>query len=630
MKVFSAKRISKTYGEKDVFVDLDFHIQEKDKIGIVGVNGTGKSSLLRVIAGVEEPDTGSFASPKDYTVGYLAQVPELDDHLTVLEIVFQGKSSLMELVKEYEEVLAKLDKNPKNELYQQQLFDLQRKMDAENAWDAVTNAETILSKLGFANVNEKAAYLSGGQRKRAALAQVLVDTPDLLLLDEPTNHLDYGSIQWLEEYLRKYDKAFVVVSHDRYFLDRVTNRMAELHDGNIYFYDGNYQSYIEAKALREEEEMLAEKKRRNMYRRELEWIKRGAKARSTKQKARIQRFEQLEAKLGGFSTGENPDITIGSSRLGKKVFEFMNASKSFDHKTIMSEFNWIVKPGDRIGIVGENGSGKSTFLNILAGETVLDTGTLDIGPTVKTAYYRQTNEDMNGDQRMIAYIQELGNEIETSSGDVLSAAQMLERFLFPKHTHGTLIRKLSGGEKRRLYLLRLLMSKPNVLLLDEPTNDLDTETLTVLEDFIEEFRGVVISVSHDRYFLDKTAKELLVFHGNGRIDHYYGSFTDYIEEKKEQLAEVPVDRKVESKKEATLLASKKKMTYKEKKEWETIEKDIEQVEEKLEVLQQELNDTGSDFERAQEIMEKIQNESANLEHLIERWTYLSELDNESF
>lgn len=630
MKVFSAKRISKTYGEKDVFVDLDFHIQEKDKIGIVGVNGTGKSSLLRVIAGVEEPDTGSFASPKDYTVGYLAQVPELDDRLTVLEIVFQGKSSLMELVKEYEEVLAKLDKNPKNELYQQQLFDLQRKMDAENAWDAVTNAETILSKLGFSNVNEKAAYLSGGQRKRAALAQVLVDTPDLLLLDEPTNHLDYGSIQWLEEYLRKYDKAFVVVSHDRYFLDRVTNRMAELHDGNIYFYDGNYQSYIEAKALREEEEMLAEKKRRNMYRRELEWIKRGAKARSTKQKARIQRFEQLEAKLGGFSTGENPDIMIGSSRLGKKVFEFMNASKSFDHKTIMSEFNWIVKPGDRIGIVGENGSGKSTFLNILAGETVLDTGTLDIGPTVKTAYYRQTNEDMNGDQRMIAYIQELGNEIETSSGDVLSAAQMLERFLFPKHTHGTLIRKLSGGEKRRLYLLRLLMSKPNVLLLDEPTNDLDTETLTVLEDFIEEFRGVVISVSHDRYFLDKTAKELLVFHGNGRIDHYYGSFTDYIEEKKEQLAEVPVDRKVESKKEATLLASKKKMTYKEKKEWETIEKDIEQVEEKLEVLQQELNDTGSDFERAQEIMEKIQNESANLEHLIERWTYLSELDNESF
>lgn len=630
MKVFSAKRISKTYGEKDVFVDLDFHIQEKDKIGIVGVNGTGKSSLLRVIAGVEEPDTGSFASPKDYTVGYLAQVPELDDRLTVLEIVFQGKSSLMELVKEYEEVLAKLDKNPKNELYQQQLFDLQRKMDAENAWDAVTNAETILSKLGFANVNEKAAYLSGGQRKRAALAQVLVDTPDLLLLDEPTNHLDYGSIQWLEEYLRKYDKAFVVVSHDRYFLDRVTNRMAELHDGNIYFYDGNYQSYIEAKALREEEEMLAEKKRRNMYRRELEWIKRGAKARSTKQKARIQRFEQLEAKLGGFSTGENPDITIGSSRLGKKVFEFMNASKSFDHKTIMSEFNWIVKPGDRIGIVGENGSGKSTFLNILAGETVLDTGTLDIGPTVKTAYYRQTNEDMNGDQRMIAYIQELGNEIETSSGDVLSAAQMLERFLFPKHTHGTLIRKLSGGEKRRLYLLRLLMSKPNVLLLDEPTNDLDTETLTVLEDFIEEFPGVVISVSHDRYFLDKTAKELLVFHGNGRIDHYYGSFTDYIEEKKEQLAEVPVDRKVESKKEATLLASKKKMTYKEKKEWETIEKDIEQVEEKLEVLQQELNDTGSDFERAQEIMEKIQNESANLEHLIQRWTYLSELDNESF
>ncbi|MFS0645849.1 ABC-F family ATP-binding cassette domain-containing protein [Siminovitchia sp. 179-K 8D1 HS] len=625
MKVFSAKGISKTYGEKNVFVNLDFHIQEKDKIGIVGVNGTGKSSLLKLIAGVEEPDSGSFVAPKDFTVGYLAQVPELPGHLTVLEIVFQGKSRLMQLVKEYEEALAKLNNSPENEQYQQQLFELQRKMDAANAWDAATNAETILSKLGLDNVNEKASHLSGGQKKRAALAQVLVENPDLLLLDEPTNHLDYGSIQWLEEYLRKYEKGFVVISHDRYFLDRVTNRIVELHEGNMHVYNGNYQSYIEAKALREEEEMAAERKLQNMYRRELEWMKRGAKARSTKQKARIQRFEQIESKLGSFSTADQADITIGSSRLGKKVFEFVDATKSFGNKTILSGFNWLVKPGDRIGIVGKNGSGKSSFLNILAGQSSLDSGVLDIGSTVNTAYYRQTNEDMNGDQRVIAYIQEAGNVVETSSGDVFSATQMLERFLFPKSAHGTLIGKLSGGEKRRLYLLRLLMSKPNVLLFDEPTNDLDTETLTVLENFIDEFPGVVISVSHDRYFLDKTAKELLVFHGDGRIEHFYGSFSEYIE-KKEQQAQIQVDTEAKNKKESGTLALKKKMTYKEKKEWETIETDIEQAEERLEALQQELNDTGSDFERAREILDTIQNENAKLEHLIERWTYLSDLD----
>lgn len=625
MKIFSAEKITKSYGDKQLFKEIDFHISEKERIGIIGVNGTGKSSLLKLIARIDEADSGTFTYPKDYSIGYLAQSPELDDHLTIIEQVFQSDAITIKLMKEYEDTIVLLEKNPEDESVQAQLFQLQKKMDAENAWEINTNAEMILTKLGLLDWKRKVGILSGGQKKRVALAQVLIETPDLLILDEPTNHLDYASIAWLEEYLGKYSKSVIIVTHDRYFLDHVTNRILELDHGKIYSYNGNYQSFVEAKALREEEELLAEDKRRNLYRQELAWMRRGAKARSTKQKARIQRFDQLESELGKVPSKESVDLSMQGSRLGKQVFEFIHADKKFDQRSMLKDFNWLVKPGDRIGIVGKNGSGKSTLLNILAGKLHLDSGDFITGQTVNIAYYTQENEDLDENKRMIAYIREAGEIVETSKGETISAAQMLERFLFPAYTHGTVIKKLSGGEKRRLYLLKLLMKKPNVLLLDEPTNDLDTETLTVLENYIEEFPGVVISVSHDRYFLDKTADELLVFEGEGIIKHFYGIYTDYLATVKNQDEQKQKPKKTISEEIKSPTPKKKRMSYMEQKEWDAIETYIEETEGKLELLSTDLNNAGSNFERAQKLMEEIDQLNDHLEHLIERWTYLSEL-----
>ena len=416
----------------------------------------------------------------------------------------------------------------------------------------------------------------------------------------------------------------MIITHDRYFLDNVTNRTLELDHGKIYSYQGNYQSFIEAKALREDQEMQAEDKRRNLYRRELAWIKRGAKARSTKQKARIQRFDQIESELGNVPGKDNVDMGMQSSRLGNQVFEFINADKTFENQTILNDFNWLIKPGDRYGIVGKNGSGKSTLLNIMAGRLELDSGELITGQTVNIAYYTQEIEEMDENLRMIAYIRGAGEIIETNQGEVIAAPQMLERFLFPKQTHGTPIRKLSGGEKRRLFLLKLLMGKPNVLLLDEPTNDLDTATLTVLENYIDEFPGVVISVSHDRYFLDKTANQLLEFNGDGEIESFYGTYSEFLEA--EEVEVKPIQQKSQSRQdEKSEAPAKKKMTYMERRDWESIEDQIAETEEKLELFNTELNEIGSDFELAQKLMDDIDKLNNRLEELIERWTYLTEL-----
>ena len=404
MKIFSAEKISKTYGEKRLFEEISFHITEKERIGIIGVNGTGKSSLLKLIAGIDGPDSGNFTHPRDYSIGYLAQSPELNDSLTIIEQVYQSDAGIIRLMKSYEEALVRIEENPDDPTIQQQLFDLQQRLDDENAWEASTNAKTILSRLGLHDLTKKVGLLSGGQKKRVALAQVLIETPDLLLLDEPTNHLDYKSIKWLEDYLAKYPKSVMIITHDRYFLDNVTNRTLELDHGKIYSYQGNYQSFIEAKALREDQEMQAEDKRRNLYRRELAWIKRGAKARSTKQKARIQRFDQIESELGNVPGKDNVDMGMQSSRLGNQVFEFINADKTFENQTILNDFNWLIKPGDRYGIVGKNGSGKSTLLNIMAGRLELDSGELITGQTVNIAYYTQEIEEMDENLRMIAYI----------------------------------------------------------------------------------------------------------------------------------------------------------------------------------------------------------------------------------
>jgi ATP-binding cassette subfamily F protein uup len=624
MKMLTVENLAKSYGDKALFRDLSFSILEGQRVGVIGINGTGKSTLLKIIAGVEQADAGEISHTRGYTISYLAQQPEFDENLTVLEQVFYGDTPLIRLLREYETALLELEKNASEARVQEKLFSLQQQMDAMNAWDANASAKALLTKLGIHSFTEKVGNLSGGQKKRVAMAQSLIQTPDLLILDEPTNHLDHETVEWLEEYLARYTGSLLLVTHDRYFLDRVTNRILEIDNGKLYSYEGNYAAFLEAKAIREEQELATEAKRQNLFRRELAWIRRGAKARTTKQKARIQRFEELTNQEGP-AVKQNVDISIGGSRLGKKVLELKEVTKRFEDKTVLDRFSYIVKPGDRIGIIGPNGGGKSSLLNMLTGKLTPDSGEIEVGQTVKIAYYTQENEDMNLNQRMIEYIKEAAEVIHTTDGKLISASQMLERFLFPPQTHGTPLGKLSGGERRRLYLLRILMGEPNVLLLDEPTNDLDTQTLTVLEDYLEDFPGVVITVSHDRYFLDKVTEELFVFEGNGKVRVFFGSYSDYLDEKRQKAAILKAEVLKVQKAEEPAKPKKRKLTYQEQREWETIEDEIAELEAKLEELTEELNNVGSDFTRAQQIMQEQQQTEEALEQKMERWSELSEI-----
>jgi len=621
LKMISIEDVTKSYGEKVLFNDINFTIGERERVGLIGVNGTGKSSLLKIVAGVDQADSGNIVCGKDYQISYLSQQPELEAELTVLEQVFYGEAPILKLMKEYEATLLGLEKNPDNVIVQEQLMSLQQRMDSADAWDANTAAKTILTKLGIDDFSKKIGELSGGQKKRVALAQVLIEAPDLLILDEPTNHLDYETVKWLEEYLGRYTGSLLLVTHDRYFLDRVTNRIFELDGGSLFAYKGNYASFLEAKANREENEAATLDKQKNLFRHELEWIRRGAKARSTKQKARIQRFEELETQVSSAKTNEKLDISLSGSRLGKQVLELKEATKTFENRVILRDFDLLIKPKDRLGIIGRNGTGKSTLLNILSGRLPLDSGEMITGQTVKIAYYTQENEDLDESKRMIEYLKETAEIVHTSDGKTISAAQMLERFLFPPYSHGTPIRKLSGGEKRRLYLLKLLMEEPNVLFLDEPTNDLDTQTLTVLEDYLEDFPGVVITVSHDRYFLDKTVDTLLVLEGGGEISLFYGNYTEYLEKQTERTT--PVVEKKE-KVENVEKFKKKKLSYMEKREWEEIEDKIAAAEARLEEIQVEMAGIGSDFEKGQSLMKEEAELNEQLEQMIERWSYLSE------
>jgi len=628
MRLLTVEGLAKSYAEKTLFEEISFSITDNERIGIIGVNGTGKSTLLKIIAGVEEADRGEITHSKGYTISYLPQQPEFTQGNTVLDQVFQGNTPLLRLLKEYEEAMLQIEKDSMNTVYQEKLYDLQQKMDAANAWEANSNAKAVLSKLGIIDFSQDVMELSGGQKKRVALAQSLIEVPDLLILDEPTNHLDYNTIKWLEDYLAKYNGALLVVTHDRYFLDRVTNRIIELDEGRLYTYTGNYSSFLEAKAVRVEQEQASELKRQNLYRRELAWIRRGAKARTTKQKARIQRFEEIENAKKTINT-DSLDISVGGSRLGKKVIELKNVSKSFGDTKILEDVNLLVKPGDRIGIVGRNGSGKSTLLNIIAGQIPVDTGEIEIGQTVKLSYYTQESIDMDLNKRMIEYIKETAEMIHTLDGKMISAAQMLERFLFPMHTHGTPIRKLSGGERRRLYLLKIIMGEPNVLLLDEPTNDLDTHTLTVLEDYLEDFPGVVITVSHDRYFLDKVTDQLLIFEEGHQISTYFGDYSDYLEKNSIEAAKTVQKEKIEkTPAQETPKPKKKKLSYKDQLEWDEIEGKIEAQEEKVAALVKEIEEAGSDYQKAQQAMDDHAKESEVLDHLLERWAELSELVND--
>ncbi|HAQ3589639.1 ABC transporter ATP-binding protein, partial [Enterococcus faecium] len=552
---------------------------------------------------------------------YLSQAAEFSDELTVLQAVFQGNSPLIQTVRAYEEALIELGENGEDPDVQKRYAKAEEQMNKEDAWTTDTNAKIILQKLGISELDKKISTLSGGQKKRVSLAQVLIDEPDLLLLDEPTNHLDYEAIEWLENYLKQYRGALLMVTHDRYFLDRVANRIFELSFGKLYEYKGNYEAYVLEKAERDRVEVEQEEKRKRLYKQELAWMRAGVQARGTKQQARINRFEDLKENLYQVNQEDDLELNLATQRLGKKVLEIKDGSYRINDQTLLEHLDLLIQSRERLGITGKNGAGKSTLLNILAGRIPLDSGTMSIGETVHLAYYTQENEEMAPDKRMIAYLQEAAEEAKTADGSQIGVAELLERFLFPRFMHGTLIGKLSGGEKRRLFLLKLLIQQPNVLLLDEPTNDLDIATLTILEDYFRSFPGAVITVSHDRYFLDKVADKLLVFQGNGKQELYYGNMSSYLLKQKE--TQQPAEKakpKIQSKEPA----EKKKLSYMEQKEWETIEDEIAELEEKISLLQEEMNHQGDNFTRLQELQNDVSETEAQLEEKMARWEYLSE------
>ncbi len=623
MKELKVTDLKKTYGEKDLFDQISFLIHEKDRIGLIGTNGTGKTSLLNIIAGIDsgDGDRQTVFYPTDYRIGYLSQAAEFSDELTVLQAVFQGNSPLIQTVRAYEEALIELGENGEDPNVQKRYAKAEEQMNKEDAWTTDTNAKIILQKLGISELDKKINTLSGGQKKRVSLAQVLIDEPDLLLLDEPTNHLDYQAIEWLENYLKQYRGALLMVTHDRYFLDRVANRIFELSFGKLYEYKGNYEAYVLEKAERDRVEVEQEEKRKRLYKQELAWMRAGVQARGTKQQARINRFEDLKENLYQVNQEDDLELNLATQRLGKKVLEIKDGSYRINDQTLLEHLDLLIQSRERLGITGKNGAGKSTLLNILAGRIPLDSGTISIGETVRLAYYTQENEEMAPDKRMIAYLQEAAEEAKTADGSQIGVAELLERFLFPRFMHGTLIGKLSGGEKRRLFLLKLLIQQPNVLLLDEPTNDLDIATLTILEDYFRSFPGAVITVSHDRYFLDKVADKLLVFQGNGKQELYYGNMSSYLLKQKE--LQQPAE-KVKPKTQSKEPAGKKKLSYMEQKEWETIEEDIAELEEKISLLQEEMNHQGDDFTRLQELQNDISETEAQLEEKMARWEYLSE------
>ena len=631
MNLITLENISKSYSEKILANNVSLGINEGEKIGLIGVNGTGKSSFLKIVAGVEEPDEGTVTKGNRVRIEYLAQTPDYDDNATVLEQVFKGNSEEMRILREYEELLEKIDKGEVKENDSERLIRLQGKIDALNLWDMESEAKNVLTKLGITNFEEKVGNLSGGQKKRIMLAAALITPCELLILDEPTNHLDNETISWLEEYLNSRKGALLMITHDRYFLDRVTNRILELDRGRLFSYDGNYSVFLEKKMERIAIEKASEEKRQNLMRKELAWVRRGAKARTTKQKARLQRFDEL-VNQEGFIENENIEISVMGTRLGKKIIEIEHLNKSFGDKKIVDDFNYIVLRSDRIGIVGPNGIGKSTLMGMIEGKVKPDSGEIIKGETVKIACFSQEDTHMHPEMRAIDYIKEAGEYLQTATGERITASQMCEKFLFDGTLQWTMIGMLSGGERRRLHLLRVLMEAPNVLLLDEPTNDLDIETLNRLEDYLDDFGGVVITVSHDRYFLDRICNKIFSYEGNGKIDIYTGNYGDYLLSKEEEVVnnkekEVAVDK---NKKESSVDKNKNKgkvlkFSFKEQREFETIDEEIMTLEEKIEELDSLMAKHASEYGRLQELMEEKTKVEEELAFKYERWEYLNEL-----
>ncbi len=634
MHLLSVEQLSKSYGEKILFQDVSFGVAAGDRIGIIGVNGTGKSSMLKVVAGIDHADSGSVSIGRSVVIRMLLQDPKFQKDESALEHVLGGDSEHLRVLREHNQVLSDLTEQPENGTLQKRLLHLQTQMDELGAWTLESEAKAALTKLGIFNYDQLVTQMSGGQRKRVAMAAALLQPSDVLILDEPTNHIDNESVAWMESMLQKRKGALLMVTHDRYVLDRVCNRVIELDRGKAYFYEANYSRFIELKIEREERDAASETKRQNLLRNELAWIRRGAKARSTKQKARIDRFETLQTNQPKESVG-NVDISVASTRLGKKIVEINKLGKSFDGRKLISGFDFIAVPGERVGIIGRNGSGKSTLMKIIAGKLAEDEGSVDVGPTVKFGWFGQEFEEMDSTQRVIEFIRDGADQIRTSDGTLISAGQMLERFLFSSAMQWTVVGKLSGGEKRRLQLLRVLMMSPNVLMLDEPTNDLDIATLGVLEDYLDDFPGVVFIVSHDRYFLDRTVDRILAFDGQGTILNVTGNYSEFEETRQRQAEQdamiaresvaksvaVPtssMDSSISTKRPARL-------SYKEQKEYEQIEGWIESVEMELEQVAELMNANGSDAIELNRLLQKQSELQQKVDDLIVRWTELSEL-----
>ncbi len=629
MPILSVDKISKDFRYKPLFSDVTFSIDWSERLGLIGTNGSGKTTLMRILSGEESPDTGGISVAEGSRVGYLPQNPIFDPEETVLDAIFSRSSDALSLIHDYEAACNELMHNHEDAALARQISELSSKIDAAGAWEIETNAKIILAKLGITDMEAKMGQLSGGQRKRVALAHALIVQPDLLMLDEPTNHLDAETISWLEQYLSRYSGALLLVTHDRYFLDRVTDHILEIDRGTTQLFDGNYAYYLERKAELEFNRKVEGQKLKSLIKSELAWLRRGAKARSTKQKARIDRAEEMMAAPKDREK-EQIEITILTRKLGTKTIEFDNVSKSYDGKTLVKDFTYVMTRGERIGIIGPNGSGKTTLLEMITERSKPDKGKLEIGSTVVLGYYDQESRKLNEDQRIIDYIKEIAEHIPTSDGSTISASQMLERFLFPPEMQYSVIGKLSGGERRRLYLLRILMGTPNILLLDEPTNDLDIPTLVALESFLDDYTGCLIVVSHDRYFLDRTVDHIFRFEGDGRLRDYPGNYSDFLqikerEEKEEEDRLKAKDKKATPQKTDNLDLKKRKLTFKEQKEFDALEIEIAKSEKRKLEIEEELSKAVSDFSLIQSLSKELEMLLKSLDSKLERWVELGNL-----
>lgn len=592
MNIINVENITKSYTGRKLFSKASFYVQEKEKIGIIGINGTGKSTLLKIIAGCEEAEEGTVTTANHIVINYLSQSPDYDDNSSVIDHVL-------------------------NQIISSDL-------DEQHRWSLESDAKTLLNKLGIIDINQKMGELSGGQRKRIALVATVLKPCDVLILDEPTNHLDYDMVEWLEDYLKKWRGAIIMVTHDRYFLDSVCNRIVEIDKGSIYSYDTNYTGFLERKAAREDSEWASERKRQSILRKEIEWMQRGARARSTKQKAHIQRYEALRNRKGP-AQDSRLELSSISSRLGRTTIELKNISKAYDSIECVRDFSYIFLKNDRIGFVGKNGCGKTTLMKMIVGEIHPDAGEIEIGQTVKIGYYSQEIEFESDEQRVIDYVKDTAEYVRTADG-LVSASAMLERFLFTAEQQYSPIGKLSGGEKRRLNLLKVLMEAPNVLVMDEPTNDLDTQTMTILEDYLDTYEGIVITVSHDRYFLDRIARRIFAFEGDGKIVQYEGGYTDYIAKRPEAICLLnTIPEKEKCSKETWGHAQKVKFTYNEQREYETIESDIAELEDKLAAIENDISANASNYGKLTELSTVKEALEVQLMEKMERWEYLEDL-----